>query len=56
MTSLQKCDLQIKPSKIVKGQGLCRLVAESNDSKENEEGWENEEKKFEKEVCYIPSS
>ena len=28
MTSLQEYDLEIKPSTIVKGQGLCKLVVE----------------------------
>lgn len=31
VTTLQEYDLEIKPSKIVMGQGLCKLVAEGND-------------------------
>jgi len=31
VTALQEYDLEIKPSKIVRGQGLCKLVAEGND-------------------------
>jgi hypothetical protein len=31
MTFIQEFDLEIKPSHIVKGQGLCRLVVESQD-------------------------
>ena len=29
MTALQEYDLEIKPSTIVKGQGLCKLAAEA---------------------------
>ena len=29
MTALQEYDLEIKPSPIVKGQGLCKLAAEA---------------------------
>ena len=29
MASLQENDLEIKPYKVVRGQGLCKLVAES---------------------------
>ena len=29
MTALQEFDLEIKPAKIVRGQGLCNLAAES---------------------------
>lgn len=31
VTALQEYDLEIKPSKIVRGQGLCKLVVEGND-------------------------
>ena len=30
MTALQEYDLEIKPSMIVKGQGLCKLAASSS--------------------------
>lgn len=48
MTFLQEYDLEIKPTKIVRGQGLCKLVVESRDLKEEEHGWENEDLIFEK--------
>ena len=31
VTALQEYDLEIKPSKIVRGQGLCKLMVEGND-------------------------
>jgi hypothetical protein len=43
MTIIQEFDLEIKPTHIVWGQGLCKLVAESQDVVlKEEEGWENE--------------
>ena len=42
LTTLQEYDLEIKPSKLVKGQGLCKLAAEAQDPQiEQEEGWHN---------------
>ena len=38
MTNLQEYDLEIKPDKIVRGQGLCQMDAEVV----SEEGWEDE--------------
>ena len=43
MTSLQESDLDIKPAKIVRGQGLCQLTAQSNDPKNQQADWEQEE-------------
>ena len=34
MTSLQEYDLKITPTKIVRGQGLCKLVADSVEEQE----------------------
>lgn len=34
ITTLQEFDLEIKPSKIVQGQGLCKLAAEALVDKE----------------------
>lgn len=31
VTNIQEYDLDVKPDKIVKGQGICRLVMESLD-------------------------
>jgi len=45
MTVLQEYDLEIKPVHTIKGHGLCRLVAEAINVKEEEEdlsGWEQE--------------
>lgn len=56
MTSLQEYDLEIKPTKIEKGHGLCKLVVDAHDPKE--ERWENEECMAENkdEVYYVPAS
>ena len=54
---MQEYDLEIKPAKLVKGQGLCKLTAEALDlQKEEEEGWENEVDMLQREVLYIPAS
>jgi hypothetical protein len=43
MTTLQKYDLEIKPAKIVRGQGLCKMAAKEIGKDDLEEGgWENE--------------
>jgi hypothetical protein len=36
MTSLQEYDLEIKPTQIVRGQGLCKLVVDSVNPPDNE--------------------
>jgi hypothetical protein len=36
LADLQEYDLEIKPSKIKRGQGLCKLAAEARDKKEEE--------------------
>ena len=39
LTTLQEYDLEIKPAKLVKGQGLCKLMAEAQETQmEQEEG------------------
>ena len=39
LTTLQEYDLEIKPTKLIKGQGLCKLIVEALDlQKEEEEG------------------
>ena len=53
---MQEYDLEIKPAKLVKGKGLCKLVAEGLDPQEDEEGWENEVDMLEREVLYILAS
>lgn len=52
MTSLQEYDLEIKPTKIVKGQGICKMVTDSQDPKG--EGWDNEEYMGEDEIFCVP--
>jgi hypothetical protein len=55
MVVIQEFDLDIKPTKIVRGQGLCKLVAESQDLIESENsGWDNELSLWCSEVMYIP--
>ena len=57
LTTLQEYDLEIKPTKLVKGQGLCKLVAEAQDPQmEEEEGWDNEVDLMQSEVLYMPTS
>jgi len=36
MTALQEYDLEFKPKTIIKGQGLCKLAAESMDYEDND--------------------
>jgi hypothetical protein len=49
--------LEIKPSKLVKGQGLRKLAAEAQDLQiEQEEGWDNEVDMLKNEVLYILAS
>ena len=43
MTALQEYDLEIKPMKIVRGQGLCWLTSQSNDPENQQADWEQEE-------------
>ena len=57
LSTLQEYDLEIKPTKLVKIQGLCKLAAEAQDLQmEEEEGWENEVDMLQNEVLYIPTS
>ena len=49
VTSLQEYDLEFKPASIVKGQGLCRLMAENGNN--NEHAWENEAESHLMDVC-----
>ena len=49
VTSLQEYDLEFKPASIVKGQGLCKLMAEGKDNEEN--NWNNEAELHMMDVC-----
>ena len=42
MEVVQEFDLDIKPVKLVKGQGLCKLTSEAQDQVNEDLGWENE--------------
>jgi hypothetical protein len=42
MAVIQEFDLDIKPAKVVKGKGLCKLVVEAQDQVNEDPGWENE--------------
>ena len=43
MATLQEYDLEIKPTNIVRVQGLCQLTAQSNDTEQQHTDWEQEE-------------
>jgi hypothetical protein len=53
MAVVQEFDLDIKPAKLVKGQGLCKLAAEAQDQANEDSGWENEMALWCNEVAYI---
>jgi hypothetical protein len=53
MAVVQEFDLDIKPTKLVKGQGLCKLAVESQDQVNEDSGWENEIALWCGEVSYI---
>lgn len=54
--ALQEYVLEIKPAKLVKGQGLCKLAVESHENQaEDHEDWlKNEVELLKKEIFYIP--
>jgi len=56
MTFFKEFDLDIKLVKIVKGQGLCKLVVEDQDLINSEDsGWENELSLWCREyLCVLP--
>ena len=49
VTTLQEYDLEFKPTTIVKGQGVCKLMAESQDNEDN--NWDNEVELHMVDVC-----
>ena len=53
VTALQEYDLEIKPLKIVRGQGLCKLAARSSDVSESDLHFFGEPSLFEREVFPI---
>jgi hypothetical protein len=55
MVVIQEFDLDIKPTKIIKGQGLCKLVAEAQDLINAEDSdWENKLSLWCNESLYVP--
>jgi hypothetical protein len=55
MEVIQQFDLDIKPAKILKGQGLCKLVIEAQDLINSKDfGWENELSLWCSEALYVP--
>jgi hypothetical protein len=53
MEVVQKFDLDIKPTKLVKGQGLFKLVVEYWDQVNEDPRWENELKLWCGEASYV---
>jgi hypothetical protein len=53
MAVVQEFDLEIKPAKLVKGQGLCKLAVEAQDQVKKDHGWEKEMELWGGEVTYI---
>ena len=51
MTALQEYDLEFKPATIIKGQGLCKLIAEGHTNEDCD--WENEAELNIIDVCHI---
>ena len=51
MTSLEEYDLEFKPTTTIKGQGICKLIAEGHNYEECD--WENESELNMIEVCPI---
>jgi hypothetical protein len=54
MGVVKEFDLDIKPSKLVKGQGLCKLAAKTQDQINEDLGWENGLGLWCSEALYIP--
>jgi hypothetical protein len=54
MEFFQEFDLDIKLAKLVKGQGLCKLVVEAQDQINEDPGWENELALWCSEDLYVP--
>jgi hypothetical protein len=53
MAVVQEFDLDVKPSKLVKGKGLCKLATEAQDQVNEDSGWENEMELWCDEASYI---
>jgi hypothetical protein len=54
--TLQEYDLEFKPTNIIKGQGLYKLVNEAMESKNQlEEGWKEESAMYAHQPSYVPT-
>jgi hypothetical protein len=53
MAVVQEFDIDIRPAKLVRGQGLCKLTVEVQDQENEYPGWENEMMLWYNEVAYI---
>jgi hypothetical protein len=53
MEVVQEFDLDIKPTKLIKGKGLCKLAFEAQDQANEDFGWENEMELWCGEASYI---
>jgi hypothetical protein len=53
MEVVQEFDLYMKPTKLVSGQGLCKLTTKAQDQANEDPGWENEMMLWCNEVAYI---
>jgi hypothetical protein len=53
MEVVQEFDLDIKPAKLVKGQGLCKLAVEAQDQENEDPRWENELALWYSEASYV---
>jgi hypothetical protein len=53
MVVVQEFDLDIKPAKLVRVQGLCKLTVEAQDQANEDLGWENEMTLWCNKVAYI---
>ena len=53
MVVVQEFDLDIKPAKLVKGQGLCKLDVEAQDQVNEDPRWENELELWYSEASYV---
>jgi hypothetical protein len=51
MTSLQEYDLKITPTQIVKGQGLCKLVADSVEERQSQINVLTVNQRSENQIC-----
>ena len=51
VTSLQEYDLEFKPATIIKGQGICKLMVESQDNEDDD--WENEVELHMIDMCHV---